>query len=609
MSLEDPDFSAARPAVRRLPVVDPESSTLASALDNFGGPVKFWESVVDLLSDAVFLVGPDRRVLFWNRAAERLTGTGRADAIGQHCLHAIHCEPCETQCGVFELGEIHDVPMTVRTLDRRTLEVVKSGTVMRGPGGAPLLGIEVLRDVTASNRRESVATEARIAAEGQRELLRSILDSVTDGVVGIGVDGAVTFVSAAAERVLGVRASEAVGAPVERVTGAPLAALVRRAIERVEPTQAERALIEKETEPIPVEVSVSPMSLPCGSHGALLNLVDLREHERRAREGLTAKGFSYGAIVSRSPRMREVFELIDHVAPSLATILISGESGTGKELVAREIHKRSRRAAGPFHAVSCAAIAPELLESEFFGHERGAFTGAVHQKPGRFEVAHGGTIFLDEVAELPLELQSKLLRVIEERSFERVGGTKPIQVDVRIVAATHRDLGAMVACGRFREDLYYRLRVVPLTLPPLRERVEDIQILAEHLLARISERDASDRRSLSADAIASLERHTWPGNVRELANVMEYAAVISRHPLIQLGDLPHELRPREPPKAPDAGSRVALTSSAPPDSDRTDERARIERALLAAHYRSAEAARVLGMHRTTLYRKRLQYGL
>jgi transcriptional regulator with PAS, ATPase and Fis domain len=340
----------------------------------------------------------------------------------------------------------------------------------------------------------------------------------------------------------------------------------------------------------------------------MLVIRDLYEEERGARERKRARDLSYGTLVSRSPRMQEVFDLIDQVAPTTATILIQGESGTGKELVAREVHKRSRRAAGPFHGVNCAALASEILESEFFGHEKGAFTGAVALKPGRFEVAHTGTIFLDEVAELPLELQAKLLRVLEERAFERVGGTRAIQVDVRVIAATNRDLAQFVQQGRFREDLYYRLRVVPIRLPALRERMEDVELLADRLLQRVTEREGKEALRLAPDALRAMLDHAWPGNVRELANAIVYAAVISKGPWVGLADLPREFRQQQPaPTATDAARPDPIVL----DASRLlgDERARVEAALQSAKWSHGKAADLLGMHRTTLHRKRTRYGL
>ncbi|MBK7586169.1 MAG: sigma 54-interacting transcriptional regulator [Myxococcales bacterium] len=582
---------------------------LEAALATTGGPVQFWESVVDLLTDAVFLVGPDHHIIYWNRAAEALTGYSREDVVGQPCDRAIHCTVCETRCGVFEFGAMRDIPLTIQARDGRKLAILKSATTLSDADGKPMLGIEVMRDVTTWNAREAATQDARRAAELQQTLLRSVLDNGTEGIVGFGNDAAIRFVSAPAEAALGKREPDVLGRPIEQVTGVALGALARRVLVTGERLGPQRMLIERGDGPVPVLVALSPMRHAEGQDGALLYVRDLTEEERRARE---LEGYAYGRIISRSPNMQALFELVDHVAKSGATILLQGESGTGKELVAREIHRRSRRAAGPFHAVNCAAIAPDLLESEFFGHERGAFTGATAQKLGRFEVAHTGTIFLDEVAELPIELQAKLLRVLEEQSFERVGGTKSVAVDVRIIAATHRDLAGMVATGRFREDLYYRLRVVPLTLPPLRERRADVAILAEHFLARIAERDHAERRTLAAASLEVLLSHHWPGNVRELANVMEYAAVVARGPTIELADLPIELRSRPVELRPPASGTLAGTareSSHPDRSEVSDEKARIQAALSRTHYNAGDAARLLGMHRTTLYRKRLRHGL
>jgi transcriptional regulator with PAS, ATPase and Fis domain len=244
--------------------------------------------------------------------------------------------------------------------------------------------------------------------------------------------------------------------------------------------------------------------------------------------------------------MREVVQLAERAATSDATVLLGGESGTGKEVLARAIHAASRRADGPFVAVNCAALSAELLESELFGHEKGAFTGAVRAKPGRLELGAGGTLFLDEIGELRLALQGKLLRVLQEREFERVGGTRTLKADVRIVAATNRVLEAAVAAGEFRQDLYYRLKVVALRLPPLRDRPEDIRPLAAHFLSRFAQDAGRPTPRLDEGAAALLEDYTWPGNVRELGNVLERAVVLGAADVITVDDLPEELHERAP---------------------------------------------------------------
>jgi Nif-specific regulatory protein len=311
----------------------------------------------------------------------------------------------------------------------------------------------------------------------------------------------------------------------------------------------------------------------------------------------------YRLLDSRNPAVREVVAALRRVAPTRASVLLLGESGTGKEIMARELHRLSPRAAEPFVAVNCTALSPTLLESELFGHEKGAFTGAAQAKKGRFEVASGGTIFLDEIGDLPVELQTKLLRVLQEREIDRVGGSRPVQVDVRVVAATHCDLEKAMARGAFREDLYFRLNVVSLRLPPLRERPEDIPILARHLLERACEEVKRPPLSLDADALGLLERYRWPGNIRELANVVERAAVLCPGAVIEPADLPPEVRAG-------ASAGASLPDGLAPPDGKTPlaaevaafKRRRIEQALAAAGGNQSRAAELLGLRQSNLSR-------
>jgi DNA-binding NtrC family response regulator len=259
--------------------------------------------------------------------------------------------------------------------------------------------------------------------------------------------------------------------------------------------------------------------------------------ENRILRARIERDFGFDNLIGSGPAMRRVFEMIQKVAETDLTVLIRGASGTGKELVAQALHQHSPRKGKAFVAVNCAAISRELVESELFGHEKGAFTGADARRAGRFEIADGGTVFLDEIGDMAPETQAKVLRVLQEHSLERVGGTQPIDVDVRVVAATHRDLEAEVKAGRFREDLYYRLRVVELELPLLRERTEDLPALAERFLEQVAERLGREKKRLDDRALASLIRHPWPGNVRELRNVIEQAAVLASGDSIEEADL------------------------------------------------------------------------
>ena len=266
------------------------------------------------------------------------------------------------------------------------------------------------------------------------------------------------------------------------------------------------------------------------------------ERENRMLIERLDREYGFENLIGSGPAMRQVFETIQKVAETDLSVLIRGESGTGKEGVAQALHQRSSRRVRPFIPVNCAAISPELVESELFGHEKGAFTGADARRVGKFEAAHQGTIFLDEIGDMAPQTQAKVLRVLQEQSFERVGGNAPVEVDVRVVAATHRDLEAEVASGRFREDLYYRLKVVEIQIPPLRDRVEDIPALTERFLDQLAERLGREKKSCSQDAIAALARDPWRGNVRELRNAIEQAAVLSSGSEIEVADLRLEQR-------------------------------------------------------------------
>jgi transcriptional regulator with PAS, ATPase and Fis domain len=308
----------------------------------------------------------------------------------------------------------------------------------------------------------------------------------------------------------------------------------------------------------------------------------------------------FHGILSRSPAMRAVFQVIENAAETAATVLVRGESGSGKELVARAIHQLSVRRDAPFLAINCAALSSNLLESELFGHVRGAFTGAIRDHSGLFQRAHGGTLFLDEVAELPLELQAKLLRVIQERNYIPVGGDRSIAVDVRIVAATHRSLREQVKNGEFREDLMYRLRVVPIFIPPLRERREDIGLLLWHFIRLHNAEHFRRIEKIDPSAMQALLDYPWPGNVRELHNVVEYAFAVGRGTVLRCSELPPEFRESR-------GSEAPVKPASPVSAEQ--EAAAIRNALAQCNGMITPAARALGMSRATFWRKRKLYGL
>ena len=321
-------------------------------------------------------------------------------------------------------------------------------------------------------------------------------------------------------------------------------------------------------------------------------------HENDVLRKALKREWGFHDLLSKAPGMQKVFELARVSARSASTILILGESGSGKEVLARAIHAESPRAGGPFVAVNCAALTESLLESELFGHEKGAFTGAVARRKGKFEAADGGTLFLDEVGDISPKLQLELLRVLEDRTFHRVGGNEPIAVDVRIVAATNRKLEKAVAEGRFRDDLYYRLNVIPITIPPLRERREDVPLLVERFVEGLAAEQKKKLDGVSHEAMAALLAHDWPGNVRELRNVLERGAVVANGPTIQVSDLGLAA-----PSLPEGTPAVA------PGTLEDVERRHIGEVLLAAGGNVTHAARTLGIDRVTLYKKIRKYGL
>jgi DNA-binding NtrC family response regulator len=313
----------------------------------------------------------------------------------------------------------------------------------------------------------------------------------------------------------------------------------------------------------------------------------------------TARGEA-GRLVGESAPMRELRSLIDRVAPTAATVLITGESGTGKELISRRIHARSPRASAPFIAINCAAMPEQLIESELFGFEKGAFTGATVAKEGLFEAAHRGTLLLDEVGDMPLSLQAKLLRVLQESEVRRVGSTRPIHIDVRVIAATHRDLKEAVRAGAFREDLLYRLEVVGLQAPRLRDRLDDLPELVRHFLAQAARRHRKPAQSLSDEAWSRLRAHAWPGNVRELSNVVERAVVFCRGTEIGLEDLPAHLAALSPERALPSGGAISVPFGT---SLRDVEELLIRRTLEATDGDKQMTARLLGINSRTIYRK------
>lgn len=589
--------------------------------------------LAEMADVAYFEVDADRNVVAISPAMERLTGFKADEVLGRSCLTVNRCQECLKGCAVFDRGFVDGASLSLFTADGRTVDVLKSGRVFRDEKGNITGAIEVVEPVDTVDRPR--------LPKGPPAEVDILMRGLGRRFVVLDEDFNVVAFSADLPELTGVPGEGLRGKPASELLGEDLfgpSAAFRAAVAEGLLREGWRAhLAHADGGATPVSVSVGPLdpTESCGGLGGKY-VVMLRAEE--AKESVP----SFHGIVSRSPAMQRIFRVIELLRDNDSTVLVTGESGTGKELVARALHATSHRRDGPFVAVNCAAIPPELLESELFGHVRGAFTGAVKDRQGRFEMAAGGTLFLDEIGDLALGLQAKILRFLQEHTFERVGDSRTRTVDVRVVAATHVDLVRAVSERRFREDLYYRLRVVPIHIPPLRERLEDLELLIRHFLAEIGRQRGRSLR-LAPQASRALLSYPWPGNVRELQNALEYAVTVCEGQTIHLADLPREVGHayatfggRGPVAPPAPAGEEAPTGHDPVNglTERSQgsggiaapreptsiiapeahvavphEVHRIRAALEQTHYRKGEAAALLGMSRTTLWRKMKQYGL
>jgi PAS domain S-box-containing protein len=430
----------------------------------------------------------------------------------------------------------------------------------------------------------------------------TILDSVNEGVFTVDGDWHITTFNRAAERITGVSREQAIGSLCSDVFRANICetnCALRRTLSEGKPVvNATAHIINHEGQRIPIRLSTALLQDESGRlMGGVETFQDLSQLEQLQKE--LENRYTFEDIVGRSVSMRRLFDLLPQISTSTSTVLIEGASGTGKELFARAIHNLSPRRDKPFIAVNCAALPDTLLESELFGHKAGAFTDAKRDKPGRFELAHGGSIFLDEISDISAAMQVRLLRVLQERKVEPLGSVEATPVDVRVIAAANRDLKALVQAGEFRDDLYYRVRVVYLKLPLLKERREDIPLLARNLIAKFNRLQNKNIAGLSEKVMARLMEYDYPGNVRELENIIEQAFVLCRGGIIELEHIPPELRP----------ASVPGREEQPSMSLKAMERFLIQEALERHHGNRSKAAGDLGIDVSTLYRKIRALGL
>ncbi|MGD9547916.1 MAG: sigma-54 interaction domain-containing protein [Candidatus Krumholzibacteriia bacterium] len=444
---------------------------------------------------------------------------------------------------------------------------------------------------------------ARLLSRVRLDSFLGILSALQEGIMALDTDLRIMTMNAAAERILGRNRHDLTGVPVCDLfgqKGCPRDTLQAALLSGQPIIDFQTTVALADGRQGHVLLRTAPLEDRDGTPlGLALIMGDVTEVTTLRQQ--ISRRYHLGRMVGRDPRMQELFGLIRDVAGSDASVLIRGESGTGKELVARAIHETGDRAGGPFVQVNCSALSESLLESELFGHVKGAYTGAVADRRGRFEEADGGTIFLDEIGDVSPVVQVKLLRVLQERTIERVGDNKQIRVNVRVVSATNRDLESLLAGGRMREDFFYRIKVVSLAIPPLRDRREDIPLLVANFLERWARREGRGKPAVIAgDAMELLMNHRWPGNVRELENALEHALVLSRGRTIRADHLPPETR--QPGHRSAAGLRAVARDSA-------EEKEVLAEALAATGWNRTRAARRLGIDRSTLWRKIKLHGL
>jgi len=445
--------------------------------------------------------------------------------------------------------------------------------------------------------------------------LNQIMDSMAEGVFTLDRQGRITSWNRSMEHITGYPASEALNQTCSilgfsRCFGKVCPADIAQCgiLERESSEAKECVLRHRDGRDVPVikqaRVVKDDQDRVIGIVETVTDMTELHKARHKAEEArrLLSEQFSYASIMGKSRAMQEVFSRVEAASASRASVLIQGESGTGKELIARAIHYNSELSDQPFVTVNCSALSESLLESELFGHVKGAFTGAVKDRRGRFEEAHGGSVFLDEIGELSQAIQVKLLRVLQEREVERVGETRPRKVDIRIITATHRNLESLVSQGMFRQDLYYRLKVFPISIPPLRDRQEDIPLLISHFMAKQNEATGKGVQGVEPQAMRVLLDHDWPGNVRELENAVEHAFVLSSSEMLTIGDLPREIV--------EAAERRAASDHhfAKPDGSAVD-RQRLLELLQACQWNKAEVARKLGVSRTAVWKYMKKWGI
>ncbi|MBU0484391.1 MAG: sigma 54-interacting transcriptional regulator [Proteobacteria bacterium] len=548
------------------------------------------KSILESISDGVFTVDLNFNITSFNRAAEEITGYPRSTAVGKPCREVFRSNMCDKNCVLCRTIEsndpIIDESSYIIHASGRKIPVSISTGLIRDSTDGVMGGALTFRDLSLNASTET------------------ILDSISDGVFTVDLNFHITSFNHAAQEISGVSREEAIGKTCMEVFHA---GQCDKKCALQETMEKGSSVLNKCThitnskgQNIPVSVSASPL-LDRGNNiiGVVqtfrdLSLIEKLRHELEGRVQI-------GNMVTRSSAMRKIVDILPQIAVSDSTVLIKGNTGTGKELVAQAIHSLSNRSAKPFIALNCGALPETLLESELFGYKAGAFTGANKDKIGRFGMAEGGTLFLDEIGEISPALQVRLLRVLQEKTYEPLGSTESMHSDVRVIAATNRSLSGLIAEGKFREDFYYRIKVIQIDLPTLKERKEDIPLLVNHFISRFNTIQKKTIHGVSQEVMALLMGHDFPGNIRELENIIEHAFVLCPDEFITPACLPADFMRGAPPTNNESAGMEKVVQAV--------ESQTILEALKRNNYNRIAAARDLGIHKSTLFRKIKHLGI
>ncbi len=562
--------------------------------------------LIGILVDGFIIVDSDKKIINISEKAEQLTGYTFTEIIGQPCCNVFKSDLCQEGCLVDDIfkkcSAYSNLYVKMRRKEHAPVLVSIAITPLKDLKGkviGAIINIKDLSEIKCLIKELNKKNEEILDEKNKSE---AILNSISEGLFTIDNNWKITSFNRSAEIITGYNREEALGRKchlIFRSTACKKGCPMKKTLYTGEPIfDAEVEIVNKNNNVIPLVVSTSLlMDKNEQVIGCVETFRDISEIRWMKKE--LGEIYEFSNIVGKSQAMQELYSQLKDVALTDTNVLIQGESGTGKELVARAIHYNSKRKNRPFIGLNCAALTESLLESELFGHEKGAFTGAVHEKIGRFEMAHGGTLFLDEIGEISPAMQVALLRVLEQKEFQRVGGIKNIRVDIRIIAATNKNLYEEVERKRFREDLYYRLNVFPIYLPPLRDRKEDIYLMIEHFIKKFSKKMGRKILGFTPDAMERIMAYDWPGNVRELENAIEYTFVHCKSSRINATDLPSHISPitnnlyRQMIKEQNAAWRF--------------ERQKILNALNEARGKRKKAAQMLGISPVTLWRKMKKY--